>query len=96
VTIIPPDECTAVLERAADLLDGLPHDRVGLADLHRALNETAPTYRIGEAALDLLADHLAATGGDDVWLFRWTARLGRGEAVAQLRSAAGQVLAVAA
>lgn len=90
-----PTTPAAALLAAAALIDGLQHPRIGLVDLHLALHHADPTGNLHQAALDLLAGHLAETGGDARWLCRWTARLPRWEAAAQLRAAAAR-MAVAA
>lgn len=78
----------AVLMAAADLIDSLPHTRMGRVDVHLALREAAPSYEETQAALDRLAAHLRASGVDDRWLHRWTARCGRADVAAYLRAAA--------
>ncbi len=79
-----------VLRKAAVALEALPHPRVSPVDLHIALRKVSPTHRTGQQALDALAAHLRATGGDDQWLGRWTGPRGRDEVAAELRAAADQ------
>ncbi|WP_433364334.1 hypothetical protein [Streptosporangium sp. CA-115845] len=83
----------AVLAAAADVLESHMHARMGRVDLHLALHEAAPTYELAQAGMDLLVDHLRATGADDRWVVRWTARCGRDEIAAHLRAAAEAVVA---
>ena len=84
----------AVLVAAADLITRLPHTRMGRVDVHLALRDAAPSYELTQAALDVLAAHLRASGADDGWLRQWTPRCGRSDVAAYLRAAAERVMAV--
>ena len=80
-------EVCAVLRRAADRLEGLPHTMVGRVDLYLALRRSG-SYEVAQAGLDLLAAHLRATGADDLWVHRWSVLRNRLDAVAAMRAAA--------
>lgn len=84
-----PAEVCAVLRRAADRLEGLPHARVGRVDLYIALRKSgSDSYPAAQAALEVLAAHLRATGADDSWVHRWSDLRRRQDAAALMRAAA--------
>jgi hypothetical protein len=82
-------EVCAVLRRAADRLAGLPHARVGRVDLYIALRKSgSDSYPAAQAALEVLTAHLPATGGDNLWVHRWSVLRNRQDAVVLMRDAA--------
>lgn len=82
-------EVCSVLRRAADRLEGLPHARVGRVDLYIALRKSgSDSYPAAQAALEVLAAHLRATGADDLWVHRWSDLRRRQDAAAAMRAAA--------
>jgi hypothetical protein len=85
-TLKPADVC-AVLRRAANALERLPHLMVGRVDLYIALRRSG-SYEVAQAALELLAAHLRATGADDLWVHRWSVLRNREDAVVLMRDAA--------
>jgi hypothetical protein len=87
-TVHSTTHTSQILRQAADALGALPHPRVNAVDLHMALNGAAPTYRDGQTALDALARHLDATGGDVEWLNCWTEPRSRDVVAAEVRAAA--------
>ena len=82
-----PAEVCAVLRRAANALERLPHLRVGRLDLYLALRRSGP-YQVAQAALEVLAAHLHATGADDLWVHRMSVLRNREDAVVLMRDAA--------
>jgi hypothetical protein len=80
-------EVCAVLRRAANALERLPHLMVGRVDLYIALRR-AGSYELAQGALELLAAHLRATGADDLWVHRWSDLRRREDAVVLMRDAA--------
>lgn len=89
---------TTVLLSAADLLDALPHLRVDVVDVHRALRQAAEAllpdrdaaYATYVDAVELLTYHLAEAGVDARWVRDYGAPISRDVAAAQLRAAATQ------
>ncbi|MFG1683583.1 hypothetical protein ACGFNP_25665 [Nonomuraea sp. NPDC049269] len=56
-------------------------------DLYLALRRSG-SYEVAQAALELLAAHLCATGADDLWVHRWSVLRNREDAVVLMRDAA--------
>lgn len=80
----------AVLRRAADTLDGLPHARVTPTDMHLALRDAATfDYHRAVDALEAFGSYLLAATGDDRWPYGWSPR-SRAEVAAQMRAAAAE------
>lgn len=87
-TLKPADVC-AVLRRAADRLEGLPHARVGRVDLYIALRKSgSDSYPAAQAALEVLAARLPATSGDNLWVHHYSVLRRRQDAVDSMRAAA--------
>lgn len=87
-TLDPAAVC-AVLRRAANALERLPHALVGRVDLYIALRKSgSDSWLAAQAALELLAAHLRATGADDLWVHRWSVLRNRLDAVVLMRDAA--------
>ncbi|MGP3914377.1 hypothetical protein [Nonomuraea sp. 10N515B] len=86
-TTITSATTAPVLREAADRVAGLPYARVVRTDVHRALWQSASQYDIAQAALEMLASHLQATGGAE-WLNLWASPRNRDEVAAEMRAAA--------
>ena len=87
-TADPAGVCV-VLRRAANRLERLPHHMVGRVDLYVALRKSgSDAWPAAQAALELLAAHLRATGADDLWVHRWSVLRNRENAVVLMRDAA--------
>ena len=88
-TTITAATIAPVIRTAADKVAALAHFRVSRNEVHTAIRQAAELdHKLGQAALDALAEHMAACGDDPQWLNRHALLRPRDEFAELMRAAA--------